>query len=471
MKNPVQSLPTPSATLKTLLIYLTFILAFSGPKLKAQSFPEGFSNIKVANIFYPTSMAFAPDGRIFATEKAGKVKIIKNGAVLPLSFLELHVNDVAERGLLSINLDPDFANNNFVYIYYTAPDAPIHQRLSRFTANGDIVVPGSERIILDIEPSVNALHCGGGLVFGHDGKIYLGVGNDNVAGNSQDINTYKGKILRMNLDGSVPDGNPFNGSEAAKRVWALGLRNPWTLDIQPGTGKIFANDVGELTWEEINDVTQPGKNFGWPEAEGTSTNPAFTNPVYAYPRIFTGTDGGCAITGGTFFNPVSSNYPAVYTGKYFFLDYCSKWINYIDISGEAQKSNFATSLAGSENIIKTGPDGNLYYFSIMNNSLNKIVYSGTTISEIKNNDLIVEVFPNPNNGNFKILIDDISASGKVNVGIINCAGQEIYSREIISDRTGKEEFIELNEAIPAGIYFLKMTVGEKTGIVKMPVMR
>jgi len=341
----------------------------------AQSFPAGFSQVKISNIYYPTSMAMAPDGRIFVTEKAGKVKIVKNGVVLSTPFLLLNVDQLNERGLSSIVLDPNFSTNHYVYIYYTTASSPIRNRLSRFTANGDVAAGGSEVKILDFEPLVNSIHNGGGMAFGSDGKLYLAVGNDNVNSYSQDLSNYKGKLLRINPDGSAPSGNPFSGSESAKRIWAFGFRNPWTIDIQAGTGRIYVGDVGENSWEEINNAMGAGKNFGWPGAEGMSGNTNYTNPVYAYAHGSSGTSTGCAITGGAFFNPGATNYPQQYIGKYFFIDYCNHWINYLDpVSG--QKSNFATNLGSALNYLKVGTDGNLYYFSISSNALYKISYSG-----------------------------------------------------------------------------------------------
>ncbi|MES2285339.1 MAG: PQQ-dependent sugar dehydrogenase [Bacteroidota bacterium] len=357
------------------LCFVTFALFLFSDTLEAQTFPAGFSQVKVASIIYPTSMAFAPDGRIFCTEKGGRVKIIKNGVLLGTSFLQVSVNQLNERGLSSIAIDPDFNNNHYVYIFYTTASSPIHNRLSRFTANGDVAVAGSEVQIYNFEAVINSIHNGGGMVFGSDGKLFLALGNDNVNSYSQDLNNYKGNVLRINTDFSVPAGNPFTGSEVAKRTWAYGFRNPWSIAIQPGTNKLFTNDVGEGTWEEINNISTGGKNCGWPAVEGMGTNLAYTNPILTYHHGATGTDYGCAITGGAFFNPSSSNYPSQYTGKYFYIDYCNNWINYLDLSNGVQKFNFATNLANALNYIKVGTDGNLYYFSISTNSLYKIIYS------------------------------------------------------------------------------------------------
>ncbi|HEY6162945.1 MAG TPA: PQQ-dependent sugar dehydrogenase [Bacteroidia bacterium] len=364
-------------------ILFLFAVNFLMMNARAQTFPAGFSQVAVGNIYYPTSMAMAPDGRIFATEKAGKVRIVKNGTVLATPFLQVTVDQLNERGLSSVALDPNFSSNHYVYIYYTVPGSPSHNRLSRFTANGDVAVTGSEVILLDFGPLANSIHNAGGMAFGPDGKLYIAIGNDNVNSNSQDLNNYKGKLLRINPDGSVPADNPFTGSESAKRIWAYGFRNPWTIDIQPGTGKIFVDDVGEASWEEINNATVGGKNFGWPNAEGMSSNTAYTNPVFTYPHGSTGTTDGCAITGGCFFNPASTNYPTAYTGAYFFIDYCNHWINYLD-PANGQRHNFATGLASAGNYVKVGTDGNLYYFSISQNMLYKIIYSSNNAPVITN---------------------------------------------------------------------------------------
>jgi len=368
--------PLKQSIIQTILFYC-LILILQVSALKSQTYPSGFSQVKVATIYYPTAMAFAPDGRIFCTEKAGKVKIIKNGAVLGTPFLQVSVDQQGEHGLAGIALDPNFSSNNYVYVYYTTSGS-IKGRLSRFTANGDLAVTGSEVILLETDQLSNSIHCGGGIAFGPDGKLYIGIGNDNINSNSQNIHTIKGKVLRINKDGSAAAGNPFSGSEAASRVWALGLRNPWT--VAAGSGKIFVNDVGEFSWEEINDCTTGGKNFGWPSTEGYHNNPAYSNPVYAYPHGQGNSNAGCSITGGQFFNSSASNYPSQYLGKYFYIDYCGGWINYLDLSSGVVKHNFASNLPSACNYIKAGNDGNLYYFSISQNALYKIIYSGSNNS-------------------------------------------------------------------------------------------
>ena len=291
-------------------ILLTGCLACSLIISHAQTFPSGFSRVVVGgaspspNIPNPTTMAFLPDGRILVCQQSGTVRVIKNDLLLTTPFVSVTVDANGERGLIGIAIDPDFTANNYIYLYYTVPTAPIHNRISRFTANGDVAVVGSEQIVLELDNLSTATnHNGGAMAFGPDGKLYVAVGENALPTNAPNLNTYHGKILRINKDGTIPTGNPFTGgSEQRQRVWSLGFRNPYTIAFQPGTGKFFVNDVGQDVAEEVNDATLGGRNFGWPATEGATTNPSYVTPVYAYlhagplPNV-------CAITGGTFFNP------------------------------------------------------------------------------------------------------------------------------------------------------------------------
>ena len=360
----------------------TFIasLLISSTLIQAQTYPTGFQQVLVANgISSPTVMAFAPDGRLFVAQQTGALRVIENGVLLPTPAITLSVNSSGERGLLGIAFDPNFTTNQFIYLYYTLSSAA-NNRISRFTMNGNLVVAGSESVVLNLDPLSGATnHNGGTIDFGPDGKLYVGIGENANTAHAQNLDTYHGKILRINSDGSVPAGNPFVGGTAQRqRVWEYGMRNPYTLSIQPGTGRIFVNDVGQNAWEEINDCTTGGLNYGWPTAEGFSSNPAFTNPIYAYAHGG-GVGFGCAITGGTFFNPTSSNYPSQYTGRYFFLDFCNNWIDMLTLSGgSATRSNFASSIAGSPVGMATGTDGNLYFLSRANSAVYKITFTGST---------------------------------------------------------------------------------------------
>lgn len=389
--NALKPIAYHKAQLLLVCCWLLFQVFLQSP-VAAQSLPAGFSRVLVANnILNPTVMAFAPDGRIFVAQQNGALRLIKNNALLPAAFLQLNVNARGERGLIGLALDPGFATNQLVYVYYTLPDGS-RNRISRFTGHGDVVTPGSEKIILELDPLSSATnHNGGAMHFGPDGKLYVAVGDNAYSAHAQNLDTYHGKILRLNPDGSVPAGNPFTGSAPKSRVWAYGLRNPYTFAIQPGTGKIFLNDVGQNTNEEINDATVGGKNFGWPAAEGNSTNAAYTNPIYSYPHG-AGDGQGCAISGGVFFNPPATNYPSAYRGRYFFQDLCNKWINVLDFSGTtATRQPFATDLGSYALSMAVGNDGNLYYLERSTHALYKIIYTTNPAPVITQPPLAVTV--------------------------------------------------------------------------------
>ena len=344
---------------------LALSLGMSWSTLFAATLPAGFVETQFGgNVGSgPTTMAFAPDGRLFVCLQGGQLRVIKNGTLLPAPFVSLSVNSSSERGLLGIAFDPNFATNQFVYLYYTTSTAPIHNRISRFTANGDVAVPGSEVVLVDLENLSAGNHNGGAIHFGPDGKLYAAVGENAVASNAQTLNNRLGKILRINSDGTIPTDNPFfNTAIGANRaIWALGLRNPYTFGFQPGTGRMFINDVGAGTWEEINDGIA-GSNYGWPACEGVCSPPNsnFRDPIFQYGHG-AGPTTGCAIVGAAFYNPPVNQFPSSYLGKFFFADACSGWIRVFDPATGAA-SGFASGISSPVNLL-VGPDGCLYYLA------------------------------------------------------------------------------------------------------------
>src|SRR6267143_1872742 len=340
--------------------------------LNGATLPSGFTETQIAGgLSGPTAMDFAPDGRLFVCLQGGELRVIKNGALLATPFLTLTTDPSGERGLLGIAFDPNFQSNNFIYVYYTFPCTPRHNRVSRFTANGDVAVAGSELPILDLDNLSSATnHNGGAIHFGPDGKLYVAVGENANGANSQTLSNRLGKILRLNSDGSIPSDNPFfNTASGANRViWALGLRNPYTFAFQPNTTRLFINDVGQATWEEIDDGIA-GSNYGWPDTEGVTTDPRYRSPLFVYGHG-TGSTTGCAIAGGTFYNPSTVQFPSNYVGKYFFADLCSGWIRLLDPA-----TNTAASFAGgiSQPVdLKISSDGSLYYLSIGSSAVFKV---------------------------------------------------------------------------------------------------
>ncbi len=332
--------------------------------------PAGFARSDlVTGLGNATAFAQAPDGRYFVATQTGAVRIVTAaGALLPTPFLTLSVDASGERGLIGVALHPGFANNGFVYLYYTTAEGGTHNRISRFTANPanpDIVSVGSEVRIADL-PALTAAtnHNGGALHFGRlDGKLYVGVGDNAVASRAPDPTQVFGKVLRFNDDGSIPGDNPFCTTAASQpcAVWALGLRNPYTLAEQPGSGRLHINDVGQNNWEEVN-LGARAANYGWPASEGPTSTPGVVAPLFSYPHSVDpagpgGFVSGCAVIGGAFY-PADGNFAAPYRGNYFFTDLCSGAVTRLDLANNNVAYAFG-QVAGSPVGVLVGLDGAL----------------------------------------------------------------------------------------------------------------
>ena len=350
----------------------------------AATVPSGFTDALVASgLTWPTALVVANDGRVFVTEQRGTVRVIKNGALLPTPFVKLTAKNPGgsnEEGLLGITLDPSFATNHFLYVYYTVPSSgnvSSHNRVSRFTANEDVAIPGSEKILFEVPGPSAGSHNAGGIHFGSDGKLYIAVGDHSVGSNGQSMTTPKGKLLRINADGTIPNDNPFFATATGQNraIWALGLRNPYRFGVQPGTGKILINDVGNGSFEEINEGVAGG-NYGWNLTEGPTNDPRFRSPLFAYPHNGpSGTVTGCAIVGGAFYNPTTVMFPSFFVGKYFFADYCGAWMRVLDPSTRAVW-DFATGVVQPVDL-QVGNDGALYYLAREAGSVRRITFAAT----------------------------------------------------------------------------------------------
>ena len=373
----------------------------------------GFVNeLVLGGLSSPIDFAFAPDGRIFLASKSGDVWIIQDGALLPDPFITLPVNTYWDRGLQSIVLDPNFATNSYVYLYYTYENNPADfqgpktGQLIRVTADGDVASPGSALVLLganvgdadhpscqdlppgaDCIPADGASHMGGGLAFASDGALLLATGDAAFFGydivpelmsRPQDLDSLAGKLLRINpADGTALTDNPFfAGDPEANRskVWSYGFRNPFRIGIDPTTGLLPVGDVG-YRWEEI-DIAEPGANFGWPCYEGTAEQPPLNtyvtcqslyasgipnaHPLYSYAAPDT------AVMAGVFYH--GSDYPAEFAGAFFFADWVQNTVSFLPadpdtgqlLPGAAQQL-FAG--AGAPVDFEAGPNGDMYYLA------------------------------------------------------------------------------------------------------------
>ncbi len=374
-----------------LLVAALFVPVFAS----AQSYTE---TQYTTGLSMPVSMAFAPDGRIFVAEKSGKLRVVKkDGTLVATPSLTLNVSANSERGLLGVALDPNFSTNRYIYLYYTRESSPIKNRLSRFTAsvtNPDLVEANSEKVLIDDIASDAGNHNGGAIHFGKDGKLYVAVGDGGqFSSNSQALNTLSGKILRINSDGTIPTDNPFyNVAGAKKEIWAYGFRNPFTFAVDPVSGMIHVNDVGQRTWEEVN-MLEKGGNYGWPICEGAKNtgigfciNNEFKYPVHAYDH----TGPGKSITAGVF-----------YKGDYYFGDYVGNFIKKINKANVI--SDFVTAKSPID--MDIGPDNSLYYLSLLDGKVFKLSQNTTPV-----NGQCAAVLNTCAQGNFVDVVDSATLS-------------------------------------------------------------
>ena len=377
----------------------------------AATLPADFADELVVSVGAPTALAFVPDGRMLVATQAGVLRVRSAaGALLATPALSLgsRVCTNSERGLLGVAVDPGFATNRFVYVYYTfnkfgngcptmSSMAPVN-RVSRFVlADTNVIDPATEVVLIDNIHSPAGNHNAGDLQFGKDGHLYVSVGDGgcDYAGDSgcagandaaRDRHVLLGKVLRITSSGGSPAGNPFVGAGTARcnvtgsttvgvrcqETFAWGLRNPFRIAVDPtavGT-RVLINDVGQNAWEEIDEAIA-GADYGWNVREGHCANGSttncgppptgMTNPIFDYGRG----DGCGSITGGAFVP--AANWPATYTGSYLFGDYvCGRIFQLVpNGAGGFTRVTFADGLGASSAVhLAFGPHATgsaLYY--------------------------------------------------------------------------------------------------------------
>ncbi len=381
---------TPYWSLKPCSIHAILVFAlllFSNISVFAQ-LPAGFIQRKLTgdNINEATAMAHANDGRIFIAERSGNVKVFQNGSVSIVHTVSTVT--AAEQGLLGITLHPDFAANGKCYLFYTNAAATLHY-LDVIVITPANTVSSVTRV-MQFDPILNGFHNGGAILF-KEGLLYVAIGESNIPAQAAMLDTYRGKILRLTEDGDPAPGNPYYNEPGASRqkrsIWAIGMRNPWKMSLDPISGKIFVANVGG-DYEEIDDVTNPDPsrnyNYGW-DQNGRSGPQQAANTIQAafyYPHP----GWGCAITSGVFFNHAATNYPAAYRNRFYFSDWCSGWLRSVDATDPgAGYQQFSATGFGSILGTSVGIDGNIYYILYNNTgSLWRIEYDNTDAPTIVN---------------------------------------------------------------------------------------
>jgi glucose/arabinose dehydrogenase/chitodextrinase len=339
---------------------------------------ESFQNeILATGLNLPVVTKFLPNGNMLVGELSGKIKVLPPPytTVSSTLFNQLNVSPSGvQQGLYDLALDPDFANNHYYYVFYTAmtPDLG-YDRLSRFTATSDLsgTLPGSERVLYqDPQHPGNEEHHGGGIAISNDGKIFFTTGEGFDAAKSPDLTSPRGKLHRINMDGTVPTDNPFYDGAGPNfdSIWAYGLRNPFRAYYDGPTNRVFIGDVGGnvgTSNEEIN-VAARGVNYGWPDFEGACLLPC-TSPLYDYEH----NNRDASVTGGFVYH--GSQFPAGMRGNYFFADYSQNWIRRISFNADGSVNavfNFEPADGqvdgpyGDIVSLTEGPDGALYYLDL-----------------------------------------------------------------------------------------------------------
>jgi glucose/arabinose dehydrogenase len=341
----------------------------------------------------PTGFAFTPDGRALIAEKAGRVKIWKDGVLYgrPLIDIRDEVTDFNDRGLLGIAVDPEFARNGYVYLSFVhdPPDVardsaePRKGRVVRYTVVGDVVRPNSARVILDDFFSDTMQHGPGALRFGPDGALFAAFGDgalsqgvQKISLRAQSLDSIQGKLLRMDRDGNGLPGNPHfdakNPRSARSRIWARGLRNPFRFDIDPASGIPFVADVGWNAFEWIARATA-GANFGWPCVEGSRDVPEFqampecagVSAAKSTPKALVyAHDGAPAAISGIAFGPSTLPDPTL-RGRLFFADYSKFFVRSAAIGADGALTDVAEIIKniGEPVDLSFGRDGALYVMS------------------------------------------------------------------------------------------------------------
>ncbi len=495
---------------KILLAFAVLFTITASLKLHAQALPAMYTQTNiVTGLQYPTDWDWTADGRYFINQKGGnaagscangKILVYSSAGVLLSTFYDLtdSVNCDFERGLLGIAIDPDFANNHYVYVYYVHKWLTANScRILRFTENANVGT--NPTIIMDI--SVNGLtnvngqaiaiagnHFGGIIRFrpSQPDKIYVQIGdlayNQTVPATNManKLNYPFGKILRINKNGTIPtdnpyydDGNPAVGND--DRIWTYGNRNMFGMCFSPVTDTMYSSENGLNTWDEFN-VIHKGGNYGWATCEGNFMNGSTTT--------------ACNLTGDI--RPIAtwSNPPAVTGCLYYSGSIMSEFDNHILVGdndngkiynltmGNAPAYDVVTSnvtfadvTTGGLTSMKQGADGCIYAMKggyTVAGTIFKICH--TSGVGIATNDAIENTmgqnYPNPTNG--KTQIDfSISQTASVNIDLYDVTGRKIKTIYSSSEVTAGNHTVELADisAFNSGSYFYKMEAKQNNKVI------
>ena len=319
----------------------------------AQEYPELGVRVEVVaeNLSVPWSIDWIPDGSIVFTERNGHLRIIQDGKLLQEPLLSFDVGGV-EGGMLGVAVDPDYSENNFIYLYFTQNEfLSTSNNLVRYQLTDGVLT--EDKVLIEDIPG-GPFHDGGRIQFGPDGNLYVTTGDAGNSSLSQDLNSLGGKILRINSDGTVPEDNPWQSSP----IYSIGHRNPQGLDWDVA-GNLVATEHGPsglrgVGHDEINLIV-PGANYGWPDVIGDEAAAGMKNPL-----LHTG-DDTWAPSGSEFYD---GDKMQQWIGKYFVATLRGNHLHVIEFDLEDNSVTSHEKLFQDEfgriRDVQTGPDGFLY---------------------------------------------------------------------------------------------------------------
>lgn len=437
-----------------------------------------------SNLERPVNIKHAGDDRLFVVEQQGFISIINaDGTVNTTPFLDIdskvgQINTIGdERGLLGLAFHPDYATNGYFYVnYINTSSSTVISRYTRDASNPSLADPNSEFIILTYaQPFSN--HNGGDLAFGDDGYLYIASGDGGSGGdpqdNAQNTNSLLGKLLRIDVDNSIPgqnysipEDNPFIGDPTAKgEIWAYGLRNPWKFSFDRLNGEIWIADVGQNNDEEINlaSGTASGLNYGWRCFEANAPfnttdcpDPStLTFPVADYNHFSDG-EFKCSITGGYRYR--GSEFPGL-NGWYFFADYCSEEIGYLVYDSVTDQWNMTfEQFTGNWTAFGEDINGELYVSDIQSGTIYKLKDSSLSLNDEL--ETTVSIFPNPVTDELKIIFSSAVITDSNQIAIYTAQGKIV--KTIISSSEAIQTID--TSALDSGFYIVQITStnGEKS---------
>ncbi|HMQ80066.1 MAG TPA: PQQ-dependent sugar dehydrogenase [Ignavibacteria bacterium] len=424
----------------------------------------------VTGIREPSAFTFLPNGNIIVTQKHDSAKIYSLNNQLISCFWNFYDSCVSngERGLIGVCLDPNYAVNRYIYFYYTHSTSHLY-RVIRLTENNNVGI-NPKIIFSDSSGTQGVVHVAGNLKFGSDNKLYISIGDNGTDANAQNLRNFKGKILRLNSDGTIPadnpfydDGNPKTGND--DRIWVYGLRNSYDFVISPFNDSIYATENGGFANDEINFIKK-GKNYGWPVCQGYCVP---YNPLYKQPMDTIGGTGAqnYAPTGILIYN--GNQFPELY-GKLIVTGFGSGPVQgtlKFNLGNPPFLDTITTysvisPLRTCTSIIQ-GPDGFIYFakFANFNGMIFRMKYDITGVNN-QQTPLKFELdqnFPNPFNPETTVKFT-VPKSSFVMLQIFDVLGRELV-RPVSENKSAGTYEVKWNaENYPSGVYFYRLTAGE-----------